>query len=57
MRERENYTFIFFLLFVSLLDLRKSDRRFLSKQKEELVYATRATRKYQKLSISSHCKR
>ena len=50
-------SFFFFLLFVSFSDLRKSDRRFSSEQKAKLVYATRATHRYQKLSISSHFKR
>ena len=57
-RWREGETiFILYFLFVSFSDLRKSDRRFLSKQKAKLVYATRATCRYQKLSISSHFKR
>ena len=47
---------LFFLLFISLLDLRKSDYGFSSKQKAKLVYATRATRWYQKLSVSSNSK-
>ena len=57
-RIRERYFIFYFLLFVSFLDLRKSDRKFLSKQKEKLVYVTtRATRRYQKLSISANSKR
>ena len=55
MRERD-FNFIF-LFFVSFSDLWKSDRKFLSEQKAKLVYATRATRRYQKLSISSNSKR
>ena len=55
--ELERDFFFYFLLFISFLDLRKSDRRFLSEQKEKLVYVIRATRRYQKLSISSHFKR
>ena len=55
--ERDDFYFLFFLLFASFSDSRKSDRRFLSEQKVKLVYATRATRRYQKLSISSHFKR
>ena len=51
------FLFLFFLLFVSFLDLWKSDNRFLSEQKAKLVYATRATRRYQKLSIPSNSKR
>ena len=57
-RWREGETiFILYFLFVSFSDLRKSDRRFLSEQKAKLVYATRATRRYQKLSISANSKR
>ena len=47
----------FFSLFISFSDIRKQDRRFLSEQKAKFVYATRTTRRYQKLSISSHFKR
>ena len=50
---RREVFYFYFLLFVSLSDLRKSDRKFFSKQKAKLVYATRATRRYQKLSISA----
>ena len=49
--------FFVFLLFVSLLDLWKSYHRFLSEQKAKLIYATRATRGYQNLSVSSNFKR
>ena len=56
-RIRERYFFFYFLLFVSFSDLRKSDSRFLSEQKAKLVYATRVTRRYQKLSISANSKR
>ena len=42
MGEREYFFFV--ILFVSFLDLRKSDRRFSSELKEKLIYATRATR-------------
>ena len=54
--EREYY-FHFFLLFVSFSDLRKSDRKFLSGQKEKLIYATRATRGHQNLGVSSNSTR
>ena len=53
--EREKY-FIFFL-FASFSDLRKSDRRFLSRLKEKLIYATRATRGHQNLGVSSNSTR
>ena len=53
----ERYFLFYFLLFVSFSDLWKSDRRFLSEQKAKLVYATKATHRYQNLSISSHFKR
>ena len=55
--KREIYFVFVFLLFVSLLDLRKLDRRFSLEQKAKLVYATRATCGYQKLSVSSNSKR
>ena len=56
--EREEELFLnFFLLFVSFSNLRKSDRRFLSEQKAKLDNATRATRRYQYLSVSSNFKR
>ena len=48
--ERDLFYF-YFLLFVSFSDLQKSDSRFSSEQKEKLDYATRATRKYQYLSL------
>ena len=54
-REGERYLNFFF--FVSFSDLRKSDRRFLSEQKAKLDYATRATRRYQYISVSSNFKR
>ena len=54
--ERERFVLNFFFS-ASFSDLRKSDRKFLSEQKAKLVYATRATRRYQKLSLSSHFKR
>ena len=55
-QKERRFLFLYFL-FVSFLDLRKSDRRFSSEQKAKLVYATRATRRYQKLSISANSKR
>ena len=49
--ERERgFLFLYFLL-VSFSDLRKSDRRFLSEQMAKLVYAKRATSRYQYLSL------
>ena len=57
-RWREGETiFILYFIFVSFSDLRKSDHRFSSDQKAKLVYTTKATRRYQKPSISSHFKR
>ena len=56
-RSGERFFNFFFLIFITLSDLWKSDRRFSSEQKAKLVYATRATRRYQKLSILSHFKR
>ena len=53
-RERQ---FLFYIFFVSFSDLQKSDRKFSSKQKAKFVYATRAMRRYQKLSISVNSKR
>ena len=56
--ERQAHIILFlYFLFISFSDLWKSDRRFSSEQKTKLVYATRATRRYQKLSISSHFKK
>ena len=57
MERRERFVLIFFFLFVSFSNLRKSDRRFLSEQKAKLDYATRATRRYQYLSVSLNFKR
>ena len=54
---REDFYFLFFLLFISFSDLRKSNRRFLLEQKAKLDYATRATRRYKYLSVSSNFKR
>ena len=56
-REREKTIFFsFYFLLVSFLDLQKSDRRFLSEQKAKLVYAKRATHRYQYLSLLSNVK-
>ena len=43
--------FNFFLLFIYFLDLRKLERRFSSGQERKVLYATRATRGYQKHGI------
>ena len=53
----ERFFIFIFILFASLSDLRKSDRRFSSEYKAKLDYATRATHRYQYLSISSNFKR
>ena len=53
--EREKY-FIFFL-FVSFLDLRKSDRRFSSRLKAKLIHAMRATRGHKNIGVSSNSTR
>ena len=55
-RERGGENF-FFLTFVSLSDLRKSDRRFSSGLKAKLIHATRATRGHQNLGVSSNSTR
>ena len=49
--------FIFFIIFASFSYLWKFDCRFLLEQKAKLDYATRATRRYQYLSVSSNFKR
>ena len=54
---RDEFYFIFFLLFVYFSDLRKSDCRFSSEQKVMLIHATRATRGHQNLDFSSDYKR
>ena len=55
---RENMIlFLFFSLFVSFLDLRKSDSRFSLGLKAKLIYATRATRGHQNLGVSSNSTR
>ena len=52
--KRRFFIFLLFLLFVSFSDLRKSDRRFSSGLKVKLIYATRATRGYQKVGVSTN---
>ena len=51
------YLFLLFLIFVSFSDLRKSDRRFSSRLKAKLIYATRVTRGHQNLGVSSNSTR
>ena len=53
---RDIFIFIF-LLFVSFLNLRKSDRGISSEQEAKLVYVTRATRGHQNLGVSSNSTR
>ena len=48
------FNFLLFLLIVSFLDLRKSDRRFSSGLKAKLIYAMRATRRHQKFEVSTN---
>ena len=55
-REGENDFFSFYFLLVSFSDLRKSDHRLSSEQKAKLVYAKRATHRYQYLSLWSNVK-
>ena len=54
---QRDFYFLFFLLFVSFLDLWKSDRRFSSGLKAKLIYTTRATRGHQNLEVSSNSMR
>ena len=54
--KRDDFYFLF-LLFAFFSYLWKSDRRFLSEQKAKFDYATRATHRYQYLSVSSNSKR
>ena len=54
MRAYKRDIFLFFLFFVSFLDLWKSDHRFSSEQKAKLIYATRAMRGHQNLGVSSN---
>ena len=53
-RERIYYYFSFFF---SLLDLWKSDRRFLSGLKAKLIHTARAMRGHQNLEVSSNSMR
>ena len=50
----ERELFLFFSLFVSFSDLRKSDRRFSSGLKAKLIYAMRATCGHQKVGVSTN---
>ena len=55
MEERgEIFLFLFFLLFVSFSDLRKSDRRFSLGLKVKLIYAMRATHGHRKVGVSTN---
>ena len=47
-REGDIFIFYFFIFFVSLSDLRKSNRRFSLGLKAKLIHAARATRGYSK---------
>ena len=51
-RGGERQILIFFLFLVSFSDLRKSDRMISSGKERKMLYATRATRGYQKHKIS-----
>ena len=44
--EVREFLFLFFLLFVSFLDMWKLDRRFLSGLMTKFIHAARATRRY-----------
>ena len=55
--KRERIFILFFLSFASLEDLWKSDCRFSSEQRVKFIYASRATRGHQTLSVSSNSKR
>ena len=54
---RQRCLFLFFLLFVSFLDLRTSDHRFSSGLNAKLIHAARTTRGYQNLGVSSNSTR
>ena len=54
---REKINFLFFILFVSFSDLRKSDNSFSFGLKAKLIYATRATRGHQNLGVLSNSTR
>ena len=51
-RRQRRIIFLVFILFASFSDLRKSDRRNSSGKERKVLYATRATRGYQKHWIS-----
>ena len=53
----ERFFLFIFILFASLSDLRKSDRKLSSEYKAKLDYATRATHRYLYLSVLSNFKR
>ena len=55
-REGDRFLFFLFSLFDSFSDLWKSDRRRSLEQKAKLVYAKRATHRYQYLSLLSNVK-
>ena len=50
----EIFLFLFFLLFTSFSDLRKSDCRFSSGLKAKLIFVMRATRGHQKVGVSTN---
>ena len=54
LRERREYDFYFFSLFISFLNLRKLDRRFSSGLKAKLIYVMRATHGHQKVGVSTN---
>ena len=56
-QERVGVWGVFFFLFVSFSNLRKSDRRFSSGLKAKLIYAMRATHGHQNLGVSSNSMR
>ena len=53
-RALEGELLLFFFLFISFLDLRKSDCRFSLRLKAKLIYAMRATRGHQKVGVSTN---
>ena len=53
-RELREVFYFFIFLFISFLDLRKSDRRFSSGLKAKLIYAMRAMRGHQKVGVSTN---
>ena len=54
---RDCFYFLFFLFFVSFSDLKKSDRRFLSRLKAKLIHVVRAMCGYQNVGVSSNSTR